>query len=245
MLRILVLLLACVLAAPAAAETRFPERPAENKFVLDKAGLLSQAEEQELNNIAFALMYDEKVPIIFVTLPSLAEYGAAEFGIEYYAGALFDYWGIGSQARNYGVLVLVAKGERRARIEFGAAYRQRYNQDAEYIMQNNMIPAFKRGAFGTGLIDAAYGLDNLARGLELPKAKIPLMLLAPLLALALFALGFLVNNLFKTGRTGWAWAVLAFIGIILFFILRTLLSSRGGGAFGGGSSGGGGASGGF
>lgn len=248
MLRLLILGLVFFLSADlsAKAEVRFPEPPPENTFFLDAANLLSRAEEQELNTVAFALMYDEKVPMIFVTVPSLAAYGSAEFGIEHYAGALFDHWGIGSQARNYGILVLVAKADRRARIEFGAAYRNRHNQDAEYIMQNLMIPAFKRGAFGSGLIEAAYGLDNLARGLELPKAEMPLFLVAPLVLIALVALGLLIQNLFKTGRTGWAWVVLAFIGIALFFILRTLLSGRGGGgAFGGGSSGGGGASGGW
>lgn len=246
MFRTLSLLFGLFLASPAFAEVRFPERPPENVFYLDQANLLSEAEKQELNNVAFALMYDEKVPMIFVTVPSLAEYGGAEFGIEYYAGALFDYWGIGSEKRNYGILVLVAKADRKARIEFGAAYRNRYNDDAEYIMQNMMIPAFKQGAFGVGLIDAAYGLDNVARGLALPKMSVPLYVAGPLLLLVLIALGFLVNNLFKTGRTGWAWAVLAFIGIVLFFILRTLLSNRGGrGTYGGGFSGGGGASGGW
>ncbi len=245
MFRALSFVFALLLVGPVMAEVRFPERPPENQFYLDKANLLSPAEEQELNNVAFALMYDEKVPMIFVTVPSLAAYGGDSFGIEYYAGALFDHWGIGSQARNYGILVLVAKADRKARIEFGAAYRNQYNDDAEYIMQNMMIPAFKQQAFGSGLIDAAYGLDNLGRGLELPRASMPFYLIAPLFLIAVIALGFLVNNLFKSGRTGWAWAVLAFIGIALFFILRTLLSNRGGGTFGGGSSGGGGASGGW
>ncbi len=61
----------------------------------------------------------------------------------------------------------------------------------------------------------------------------------------LFALGVgAAISLIKSGRKGWGWALLAALGVILFFVLRTAMSQSGsGGAFGGGSSGGGGASG--
>ena len=53
-----------------------------------------------------------------------------------------------------------------------------------------------------------------------------------------------IVSLFKKGRSGWGWALIAGIAIALFFILRAAASSGGsGGSFGGGSSGGGGASG--
>jgi uncharacterized protein len=54
----------------------------------------------------------------------------------------------------------------------------------------------------------------------------------------------LIYNLFKSGRTGWAWALIIFLGVALFFILRAAAQNSGsGGGFGGGFSGGGGATG--
>lgn len=54
----------------------------------------------------------------------------------------------------------------------------------------------------------------------------------------------LIINLFKTGRSGWAWALIAFLGLLIFAILRSSANSGGSsGGFGGGFSGGGGASG--
>jgi len=54
----------------------------------------------------------------------------------------------------------------------------------------------------------------------------------------------LIINLFKSGKSGWAWALIAFLGVAIFFLLRSAASSGGsGGGFGGGFSGGGGATG--
>jgi uncharacterized protein len=55
----------------------------------------------------------------------------------------------------------------------------------------------------------------------------------------------LVVSLFRNGRSGWAWALIAAVGALLFFALRHGRSGEGaaGGSFGGGSGGGGGASG--
>jgi len=97
--------------------------------------------------------------------------------------------------------------------------------------------------FSEGIVEGVKGMDAMARGLALPKPKqawwaLPLMVLG--------AIGFvlLIINLFKTGRSGWAWALIAFLGIALFFMMRSAAQGGGsGGGFGGGFSGGGGATG--
>lgn len=234
------------LLLPARAEIMFPELPPRGEYVVDAAALLSPDDRDALNAVATVLMMDEEVPLIVVTITSMVDYGAVSLSIEDYARRLFDHWGIGSQARNYGMLVLVARDDRRARIEFGAGFANRYNDEAEIIMQDLMLPAFKRGAFGAGLVDAAYALDSLARGLGLPRTRIDPITYAPLALLGGVALIMLIVNLFRSGRKGWAWFLIGIVGIVLFFILRTLLRGGGrSGAFGGGSGGGGGASGGW
>ena len=247
-MRILFLLLA-LLAAPvvsASAEPRFPERPPEGQYVVDTIGLLSPADRAALNAVSNVLMMDERVPLLTVIVSSLVDYNAVSYSIDGYARALFDHWGIGSQARNYGMLVLVARDDRRARIEFGAGFANRYNAEAEEIMQDMMLPAFKRGAYGAGLVDAAYALDGVARGLGLPQVQFDPLLYAPLALIGGIVLILLIVNLFRSGRKGWAWFLLGIVGIVLFFILRRLMRGGGrSGAFGGGSGGGGGASGGW
>jgi uncharacterized protein len=83
----------------------------------------------------------------------------------------------------------------------------------------------------------------MARDLQLPKPKGSWR--KALVFIGLFALGVGVAiSLIKSGRKGWGWALLAALGVILFFVLRTAMSQRGsGGSFGGGFSGGGGATG--
>ena len=84
----------------------------------------------------------------------------------------------------------------------------------------------------------------MARGLALPKATAPWWFI-PAFILGAILLVMLIINLFKTGRSGWAWALIAALGALLIFVLYSAASSSGGsgGGFGGGSSGGGGASG--
>ena len=234
--------LAFCLAAPATAEPRFPERPMAGVFVVDAANILSHEEQNALNAVSQFLLQDTQIPMLAVTIPSLVDYNAIHLTHAAYARQLYDHWGIGQLDRNLGILVLVAPQDRAARIEFGAGFANQYNADAEAVMQDVMIPAFKRAAFGSGLVDAAYALDSVARGLGVPQNTIPLIYFAPLALLGVVAALLFVQNLFKTGRRGWAFVVLGVTGLIVFFVLRQMLRG-GGGAFGGGSGGGGGASG--
>jgi uncharacterized protein len=218
----------------------FPDKPAQSDFFVDEARLLNEDARTAINDIALSLLQQEQIPMLVVTIPSLSSYEGSAFGIEGYATQLFDHWGIGSQERNYGMLLLVSVGDRGARIELGSGFERNYDGQANDIMQSLIVPAFRRGDFPTGITDGVRGMDAMARGLQLPKATAPWWLLPAMVGGAIF-LGFVIYNLFKTGRSGWAWALIAAIAVVLFFMLRASARSRG--AFGGGSSGGGGATG--
>ncbi|MCH7572304.1 MAG: TPM domain-containing protein [Planctomycetes bacterium] len=79
-------------------------------------------------------------------------------------------------------------------------------------MDDLIIPNFRRGDFSTGILDGVRGLEAMARGLELPKPTQPWWIL-PLFILGIIGIGILIYNLFKTGKSGWAWALIAFLGI--------------------------------
>jgi len=238
----MMLVVAMMVAGSAFAAT-YPNKPSKENWYVDNASLLTPEAAQKINSVALKLFSDDKVPLYVVTIRSLADYDAAGHSVEGYATDLFNKWGIGSKDRNYGMLLLVSVGDRKARIELGAGWGHKYDRQAKNIMADLIVPAFKRGDFSTGIVDGVRGLDALARGLALPKPKAPWWFL-PLIVLVGIGLVALIYNLFKTGRSGWAWALIVALGVLLFFILRSAAQSGGsGGGFGGGSAGGGGATG--
>jgi uncharacterized protein len=233
-------LLAAVAAPIAAVAVTFPNKPPQGQFYVDEAGLIGAAEGKEIDGVAAALLKDEQIPLIVVTIQSLMSHQAAGYTIERYARALFDEWGVGSQRRNYGMLLLVSRDDRKARIELGGAWGQSSNLQAQQVMNDLIIPEFRSGNYSEGILAGVRGMNALARGLQLPQPKPPWWALPLFLGFIALAIGVIVS-LFKSGRKGWGWALLIGLAALLFFLLRS--SARGGGAFGGGSSGGGGASG--
>lgn len=236
-------LLMLLLAAPSSFGSTFPDKPPSEHYYVDEAGLINPETGKQIDNTAAALLGEEKIPLYVVAISSLASHDAVTLSIERYATALFDNWGIGRQDRNYGILLLISKADRKARIELGAGWEHKFDYQAQQVMNELIVPAFKREDFSGGIADGVRGLDAMARGLELPKAKSPWWFWPALIGGIILAVAIIIN-LFKSGRTGWAWALLAALGVILFFIIRAMLSGSGsGGGFGGGSSGGGGATG--
>lgn len=221
----------------------FPDKPPSEHYYVDEAGIINPEAGKQIDSTAAALLDEEKIPLYVVTINSLAGHEAVTLTIDQYASELFDHWGIGWQDRNYGILLLISKGDRKARIELGADWGGEFDYQAQQIMDELIVPAFKRGDFSGGITDGVRGLNAMARGLELPKPKTPWWFWPALIG-GFILVVFMIINLFKSGRTGWAWALIAALGVILFFIIRAMLSGSGSsGGFGGGSSGGGGATG--
>lgn len=231
------------------------ERPGDREFILDKANLITAADQQKIRQLADKLLTDKAAPLIVVTIESMADYGGAELRIETFARLLFDQWQIGpaklgENPWNYGMLLLVSQGDRKARIELGAGWRHDKDVQSQQIMDDLIIPKFKQGDYSGGIVAGAEGLDKLARDLQLPKKPVPAS--TYWIGAALLGLGiFTVVSLIRRGSSGWAWlfwgVVFAVIGAILYQMAtsRSRSSSGGysGGSFGGGFSGGGGATG--
>ena len=246
----LIWLLGLIVLIPETASTQelaFPEQPPSEHWYVDEAELIQQEDRAKIDEIAFALWNEEQIPLYVVTIRSLTGYNlsGAPITIEYYANELFNYWGIGSQERNYGMLLLVSVGDRKARIQLGADWDFSYNIQARNVMNSLIIPPFKKGEYSLGIFQGVQGMDALARGLALPKPKLAWWIL-PAIFLGLVLVIGVIISLFKSGRKGWGWALIIALGI-LFIILWKILSalSAGGSSagFGGGSSAGGGATG--
>ena len=230
-------------------------RPGEREFVRDQAGMIDDADEKAIRETADKLLTDKATPIIVVTIDSMSAHGGGGLRIETFARLLFDQWGIGHAKLgktnwNTGILLVVSKNDRQARIELGAGWRRDKDAQCQQIMDELIIPRFKRGEFSAGIAAGVDALDKMARDLELPKQPRPLWHYALMGgALALFV--FTVVSLIRRGASGWAWlfwgVVFSVIGAVLYHVISNSGSSSGGGfsggSFGGGFSGGGGASG--
>lgn len=226
----------------------FPERPAERGFISDNAGLIGENDDATIRGLADMLLTEQAVPIIVVTISSLAAYDAHE-GIESYAANLFDSWGIGMAGWNYGILLLVSVQDRKARIELGAGWEHRKDGETDQIMDTLIVPAFKRGDYSGGIVAGVRGLDAMARELTIPSPPKPAWYYPAMIGLALLAV-FTFISLYRRGSSGWAWVFWAAVFTAAFLMLRVAASASSsssggfsGGSFGGGSSGGGGSTG--
>lgn len=239
----LIVLFCLCFAAPALAQEINLPAPGEREFVVDKAGLIAPQDKQKIQQLCDDLLTAKATPIIVVTIESMTSYGGAGMTIEEFAMRLFNQWGIGheqinDQYFNTGMLLLVSEGDRKARIEFGAGLGHEYDAQAHKIMQELIIPNFKKGDFSAGIVQGVEGLDAIARGLEVPQAPTPLwvyLVIAVFIGLMIFT----AVSLYRRGSSGWAWLFWGVVFVMLGAFLIHMITNRGGGGFGGGSFGGG------
>jgi uncharacterized protein len=135
----------CVIgSAPLLAEPRFP--PLTGRIV-DEAGLLSAADRQELTQTLEALEQKSSDQLVIYTAKSLQGYPIEDFGYQ-----LGRFWGIGQKGTNNGVILIVAPNERKVRIEVGRGLEpQLTDAMSGLIIQNAILPAFRRGDFPAGI----------------------------------------------------------------------------------------------
>lgn len=233
------------------------DRPGDHEFVRDLAKMIRPDDTKKIQEIAGKLLKEKATPIIVVTIDSMANHGGAGMRIETFARLLFDQWGIGHEKLNgenwnTGILLLVSKSDRKARIELGAGWKRDHDSQASKIMAELIIPKFKTGDYSGGIVAGVEGLDQMARGLELPQAPTPPTPWWVYAAIVGFfgLMVFTGVSLYRRGASGWAWLFWGIVFSILGFLLYTMMNSRSrssggfsGGSFGGGFSGGGGATG--
>ncbi|MCF6311552.1 MAG: TPM domain-containing protein [Verrucomicrobiales bacterium] len=258
--------LACWFVFSASAEELSLNPPGGREFVKDHAGLLDKVSRFTVRSIGGALLRDQTIPIMIVTIESMDKYSDEDMRIEAFAGLLFDQWRIGQvdqgeESWNKGILLLVSKNDRKARIELGKGWGFREAYVCQKIMRRYIIPRFKRGDFAGGILAGVKALDKMARRQGLPsgmgryssddvlsnlggefKSLAFYHLTMPMghrpkwhFAL-FFLLAFTVVSLIRKGSSGWAWVFWAMVFGLLGTILMLFLKSgrRSGGFLGGG-----------
>lgn len=160
------LLAACLALAgvlgPARAEVPIPPLAAR---VTDLTGTLSAQQKGELESRLAAFEAKRGSQIAVLMLPTTKPEEIEQFSIR-----LAEAWKIGRKGVDDGVIVVVAKDDRRLRIEVGYGLEGVIpDAVARRVIDERMTPRFKEGDFHGGIRDGVDQLMRLAEGEKLPE----------------------------------------------------------------------------
>lgn len=144
-------------------------RPAH--AVLDMAGLLDAGAIATLDAYAESVARDGDSELLVITLPRIPGGADAARG---YATAVFNHLGIGSAHAHRGVLLFVAIEDRAAELILGEGIDgPAETAIADAIMQQVMVPAFRRSDPQAALLNGARDVAHRLLGLPQPEAPLP------------------------------------------------------------------------
>ncbi|EJM64748.1 uncharacterized protein AB7M22_000523 [Pseudomonas sp. ADAK2 TE3594] len=150
-LKVGLVLLFWVFALTAQAELKFPELTGR---VVDNAQMIEPAVREQLTQQLNAHEKTTGEQLVVVTLPDLQGTDIADFGYQ-----LGRYWGIGQKDKNNGALLIVARDERKLRIEVGYGLEGRLTDAQSSVIIHQVItPAFKAGNFSKGISDGVAAM---------------------------------------------------------------------------------------
>lgn len=136
-------------------------------WVSDTANVISPADERALNERIDRLQTDRGAEIAVVTVDAVG----SDTTPKQFATELFNAWGIGSDERDDGLLVLLVVGQRRLEMETGYGLEGALPDGWLGAMQaDHMVPRFKVGDYGGGLVAGVEAVDLRLRGEALPAA---------------------------------------------------------------------------
>lgn len=98
---------------------------------------IGDGDEEEIRRFQDAAFDEAGAPVVVVTVKSMRDFDPASPSIESFARRWFDTWGIGSQEKNDGVLVIISTGDRKGRIELGADWGRRLGAPIRRLRQTD------------------------------------------------------------------------------------------------------------
>ena len=187
------------------AQYTIPEKPKKQTSVYDFAKLLPEQQERSLEQKLIRYSDSTSTQIVVAIIKS-----TEGEDIDYLGAQWGHKWGIGQDKKDNGVLILLARGDRRIAISTGYGTEGTLTDAmSRRIIQNVIIPQFKQDNYYGGLNAGADAIFQV------------------------------LNGEFKEERTfdnGSGFSIAPFLPFIIFFIILIILSSRkrkGGGGNGG------------
>ncbi len=165
--------------------------------VNDYADMLSATTERQLETVLADLERTDSTQMAVLTVDSLQGDSIEDFSIR-----VAEQWGIGQKENDNGAILLIAKRDRKIRIEVGYGLEGRLTDlMAGRIIRNVIAPQFKMGRFDQGISDGVAAMVGTVKG-------------------EYTATG---NGRTATGHSGRGASGVGVIGlVVLFFLLRVL-----------------------
>ena len=235
-MRKLVLLFALLLGFVSQAQLKIPEKPSFIPPVIDSTNTLSSQEKEDLYR-KLAIYSDSTSSEIFVMIVSTTQ----GEDIARYATDLGQKWKIGQKGKDNGIVLLVAKDDRKMTIQTGYGVEHLMTDAlSRRIIETVLKPNFKQNQYYQGIDEGTNAIFRVLKGeFKNDKSKSEGSILPIILVIA-FVIIFLIlasKNKGNSGNSG------GFGGPDLMDVIILSRMGRGGGfgsgGFGGGSSGGG------
>ncbi len=223
------------------AQFTIPEKPSFQTSIYDYANVLSATEKAQLEEKLIQYSDSTTTQIVVITIESLK---GEDIGI--LTPKWGQAWGIGGTAKeDNGVLILLAKAERKIWISPGYGLEDRLTAGiGGEITRNIIIPEFKAGSYYNGLDKGTTAIIDVFKGKykgerkQHKKKDIPVL---PIIIIVIVILVLISRNKNNGGNSGNSGGGPSLLDVIIL----SSLGRSGGGGFGGSSGGGGGFGGGF
>jgi len=137
-----------------------PNRPNPPRLVNDFAEILSIGQKRSLESKLVAYNDSTSTQITLVTVKSLGGEEASFFAFQ-----LGEKWGVGQKDEDNGIIILIAPNERKTFIATGyGAEGALPDAYAKRIVEDVMLPEFKKGDYFGGINKAIVSIKQYLRG---------------------------------------------------------------------------------
>ncbi|MCH9829202.1 MAG: YgcG family protein [Gammaproteobacteria bacterium] len=162
------LLCVAVLAAVCSvAMAQTVEVPALKAHVTDRTGTLSSSEQSALESKLTAFEREKGSQIAVLMVPSTGDETIEQYGIR-----VAEQWKLGREGVDDGAILIVAKDDRKLRIEVGYGLEGALpDVTAKRIVSDVVTPYFRDGDFYTGVSSGVDAMIAVVQGEPLPQPK--------------------------------------------------------------------------
>jgi uncharacterized protein len=218
--------LLCFAIIAASADVAVPPLKAR---VTDLTGTLSAERIAELDRQLAAFEVKKGAQIAVLMVPTVQPET-----VEQYAVRAFEQWKLGRKGVDDGVLLVIAKDDRKLRIEVGYGLEGALTDaTAKRIISDDIVPQFKRGDFAAGVVAGVSRIMKVVDGEALPPAatasrngegNLPFN---PEWLIAGFVLFSVINHGLRAvlGRLGAAGVMAVVSGFIIWLVVSSLIGA--------------------
>ncbi len=156
------IILACLLSicANAQIEKAIPSRPNPPKLVNDFTKTLTPYQIDALESKLVAYDDSSSNQITVVIVNTTGDYTVSDFAFQ-----IGRQWGVGNKEKNNGIVLLVAKADRKLKIEVGPGLEGALpDVTAKRIIENEITPNFKEGNYYRGIEEGTEAIIKATRG---------------------------------------------------------------------------------